>query len=127
LSVRLPSRELAESVAALAVDRKAADVVSLDLREISSVTDYFVLCTGRSDVHVRAIVERIETGMAERGERPLAREGVAHGSWALLDYGDVVVHVFQPETRTFYDLERLWGQAPRWTSGSSSAIEAGHP
>jgi ribosome-associated protein len=127
LSVRLSPRELADSVAALAIDRKAADVVSLDLREISSVTDYFVVCSGRSDVHVRAIVERIETGMAEHGERPLAREGVAHGSWALLDYGDVVVHVFQPETRTFYDLERLWGQAPRWTSGSSSAIEAGRP
>jgi ribosome-associated protein len=127
LSGRIPSREIAESVAALALDRKAADVVILDLREISSVTDYFVICTGRSDVHVRAIVERIESGLAESGERPLAREGVSHGSWALLDYGDVVIHVFQPETRAFYDLERLWGQAPRWTSGSSSAIEAGRP
>jgi ribosome-associated protein len=123
----MPPRELAENVGALAADRKATDVVILDLREISSVTDYFVLCTGRSDVHVRAIVERIETGLAEQGERPLAREGVAYGSWALLDYGDVVVHIFQPEARAFYDLERLWGQAPRWTSGSSSAIEAGRP
>jgi len=127
LSSRLPSRDLAEAVAALALDRKAADVVILDLREISSVTDYFVLCTGRSDVHVRAIVERIETGLTDMGERPLAREGVAHGSWALLDYGDVVAHVFQPETRAFYDLERLWGQAPRWTSDPTSAIEAGRP
>jgi len=127
LSSRLPSRDLAEAVAALALDRKAADVVILDLREISSVTDYFVLCTGRSDVHVRAIVERIEAGLAETGEHPLAREGVAHGSWALLDYGDVVAHVFQPETRAFYDLERLWGQAPRWTSDPTSAIEAGRP
>ena len=123
----MPPRELAESVAALAADRKATEVVILELREISSVTDYFVICTGRSDVHVRAIVERIETGLAEQGERPLAREGVAYGSWALLDYGDVVVHIFQPETRAFYDLERLWGQAPRWTSGSSSAIDAGRP
>jgi ribosome-associated protein len=123
----MPSRDLADCVAALALDRKAADVVILDLREISSVTDYFVLCTGRSDVHVRAIVERVETGLAEQDERPLAREGVAHGSWALLDYGDVVVHVFQPDTRAFYDLERLWGQAPRWTSGPRSAIEAGRP
>jgi len=127
LSARIPPRELAESVAALALDRKAADVVVLDLREISSVTDYFVICTGRSDVHVRAIVERIETALAERGERPLAREGVAHGAWALLDYGDVVIHVFQPDSRAFYDLERLWSQAPRWTSDSSSAIEAGRP
>ena len=127
MSPRLPSRDLAEAAATLALDRKAADVVILDLREISSVTDYFVLCTGRSDVHVRAIVERIEAGLAETGERPLAREGVAHGSWALLDYGDVVAHVFQPETRAFYDLERLWGQAPRWTSDPTSAIEAGRP
>lgn len=123
----MPPRELAESVAALAADRKATEVVILELREISSVTDYFVICTGRSDVHVRAIVDRIETGLAEQDERPLAREGVAHGSWALLDYGDVVVHIFQPEARAFYDLERLWGQAPRWTSGSSSAIDAGRP
>lgn len=127
MSPRLPSRDLAEAAAALALDRKAADVVILDLREISSVTDYFVLCTGRSDVHVRAIVERIEAGLAEMGERPLAREGVAHGSWALLDYGDVVAHVFQPDTRAFYDLERLWVQAPRWTSDPTSAIEAGRP
>lgn len=127
MSPRLPSRDLAEAAATLALDRKAADVVILDLREISSVTDYFVLCTGRSDVHVRAIVERIEAGLAEMGERPLAREGVAHGSWALLDYGDVVAHVFQPDTRAFYDLERLWGQAPRWTSDPTSAIEAGRP
>lgn len=121
------SRELAERIVEFATDRKAADVVVLDLREISSVTDYFVICTGRSDVHVRAIVERIEAGLAERGERPLAREGVAHGAWALLDYGDVVIHVFQPDSRAFYDLERLWSQAPRWTSESSSAIEAGRP
>lgn len=127
MSPRLPSRDLAEAAATLALDRKAADVVILDLREISSVTDYFVLCTGRSDVHVRAIVERIEAGLAEMGERPLAREGVAHGSWALLDYGDVVAHVFQPDTRAFYDLERLWGRAPRWTSDPTSAIEAGRP
>lgn len=127
MSARIPSRKITETVAALALDRKATDVVVLDLREISSVTDYFVICTGRSDVHVRAIVERIETGLAEREEHPLAREGVTHGSWALLDYGDVVVHVFQPDTRAFYDLERLWGQAPRWTSGCSSAIEAGRP
>ena len=127
MSARTASLDLAESVAALAGDRKAADVVILDLRDISSVTDYFVICTGRSDVHVRAIVERIEAGMAERGEHALAREGVAHGAWALLDYGDVVIHVFQPDSRAFYDLERLWSQAPRWTSGASSAIEAGRP
>jgi ribosome-associated protein len=121
------SPELANLIAELALDRKAEDVVVLDLRELSSVTDYFVLCTGRSDVHVRAIVERIEKGAEMRGERPFAREGIAHANWALLDYGDVVVHVFQPQTRAFYALERLWSRAPRWTTTSSSAIEAGRP
>jgi ribosome-associated protein len=125
LTDRLPAPGLAALVAELAADRKAADIVTLDLRDSSSVTDFFVISTGRSDVHVRAIVERIEQGLAERGERPLAREGVAHGVWALIDYGDVVVHVFQPDTRAFYQLERLWAHAPRWTGGTSSVIQAG--
>ena len=119
--------ELAEIIAHAASDRKAADLAILDLRGISSVTDFFVICTGRSDVHVRAICDRIEETLSEAGETAVAREGVAHGRWALLDYGDVVVHVFQPESRAFYDLERLWSHAPRFTSGSTSAIELGRP
>lgn len=118
---------LAESIAAAVLDRKAVDLAILDLRSVSSVTDYFVICTGRSDVHVRAICDRVEEKLAGENERPVAREGVAHGRWALLDYGDVVVHVFQPESRAFYDLERLWSHAPRFTSGSTSAIELGRP
>jgi ribosome-associated protein len=119
--------ELAESIAAAALDRKAVDLTLLDLRGVSSVTDFFVICTARSDVHVRAICDRIEEKLAEQGERPVAREGIANGRWALLDYGDVVVHVFQAEARLFYDLERLWSHAPRFTSGSTSAIELGRP
>jgi ribosome-associated protein len=119
--------ELAESIATAAVDRKAVDLTLIDLRGVSSVTDFFVICTGRSDVHVRAICDRIEEKLAEQDERPVAREGVANGRWALLDYGDVVVHVFQSEARAFYDLERLWSHAPRITSGSTSAIELGRP
>ena len=118
---------LAEAIAAAVLDRKAADLAILDLRNVSSVTDYFVICTGRSDVHVRAICDRVEEKLAAENERPVARDGVAHGRWALLDYGDVVVHVFQPESRAFYDLERLWSHAPRFTSGSTSAIELGRP
>lgn len=125
MTERLPSPELATLAAELAADRKGVDIVTLDLRNSSSVTDFFVIATGRSDVHVRAIVERVEHGLAERGEKPMAREGVAHGAWALVDYGDVVVHVFQPETRAFYQLERLWSQAPRWTGGARSVIQAG--
>ena len=119
--------ELAEAIAAAASDRKAQDIAILDLRDISSVADFFVIATGRSDVHVRAICERVEERLAEQHEKPVAREGVSNGRWALLDYGDVVVHVFQPESREFYDLERLWSHAPRFTSGSRSAIELGRP
>ena len=127
MTQRRDPAELAEIIANAASDRKAADVAILDLRGISSVTDFFVICTGRSDVHVRAICERIEETLSDLGETTVAREGVAHGRWALLDYGDVVVHVFQPESRAFYDLERLWSHAPRFTSGATSAIELGRP
>jgi ribosome-associated protein len=127
LTPRRDPAALAESIAAAALDRKAADLAILDLRDISSIADFFVICTGRSDVHVRAICNRVEEKLADQDERPVAREGVAHGRWALLDYGDVVVHVFQPESRTFYDLERLWSHAPRFTSASTSAIELGRP
>ncbi len=125
-SPRAPT-ELADSIAAAALDRKAVDLTVLDLRGVSSVTDFFVICTARSDVHVRAICDRIEEKLAEQDERPSAREGVANGRWALLDYGDVVVHVFQSEARAFYDLERLWSHAPRFTSRATSAIELGRP
>ena len=118
---------LAESIAAAALDRKASDLAIIDLRDVSSVTDFFVICTGRSDVHVRAICDRVEEKLAEENERPVAREGISHARWALLDYGDVVVHVFQPEARRFYDLERLWSHAPRFTSEATSAIDLGRP
>ena len=117
--------ELAQSVTRLASDHKADDILVLDLTERSSVTDYFVLCTGRSDVQVQAICERVTQGLREEGVRPLSSEGVDNGLWALLDYGDVVVHVFQKDTRKLYDLERLWAGAPRWTYAPGSAISVG--
>lgn len=115
--------DLAQRAAELAADRKALDIVVIDLTGRSSVTDYFVLATGRSDVQVQAICERLVEGLRERDERPLAVEGLENGQWALLDYGDVVVHVFQKATRELYDLERLWAEAPRWTYDGGSAIE----
>jgi len=113
-------------IAELAFDRKATDIVVIDLASIpdtSPVTDYFVLCTGRSDVHVHAICERILEGMHSRGIDPISTEGVERGQWALLDYGDIVVHVFQEPVRRHYDLERLWALAPRWTYREGSDIE----
>jgi ribosome-associated protein len=108
--------------AELASDRKAANVTIVDLRGRSSIADYFVICSGRSDIQVRAICERINTGLTQAGHRALSQEGVDHGHWGLLDYGSVVVHVFFETTRVHYDLERLWGTAPSWPY----AAEAGN-
>lgn len=117
--------ELAKSAAVLVSDRKADDILVIDLTERSSVTDYFVICTGRSDVQVQAICQRVTEGLREDGVRPFSTEGTENGQWALLDYGDVVIHVFQKATRELYDLERLWSEAPRWTYDASSAISIG--
>ncbi len=123
----LTSTDAARWAAELAADRKATELLALDLRALSSVADYFVLCTGRSDIHVRAICARIREGMETRDvRRLLSSEGVARGQWALLDFGDVVVHVFQTATRRTYDLERLWLEAPRWTHESRPAIGQVH-
>ena len=96
-----------------ALDRKAYDLVVLETGHLSSIADYFVICSGRSDTQVQAIAEAVEAHMAARGVRPLSVEGLPRAQWALIDYGDVVVHVFYVPVREFYDLERLWVRAPR--------------
>ena len=93
-------------------DRKALDVVVLDVRSVSSVADYFLICSGRSRTHVDTITEAIRVELKEEGDRPLHAEGASESGWMLLDYGDVLVHVFLEETRLYYALERLWGDAP---------------
>ena len=92
-----------------ALDHKAYDLVVLETGGVSSIADYFVICSGRSDTQVRAIAEAIEGEL----RRPVSVEGVSHGQWVLMDYGDVVVHIFYVPVRQFYDLERLWIRAPR--------------
>ncbi len=100
--------------AEFALERKARDVVTLDLRGISSATDWFVIATGSSDIQVKAIAERISEGLREaHGEKPDHVEGLATARWVLLDYIDFVVHVFHPQAREFYQIETLWGDAPR--------------
>jgi ribosome-associated protein len=94
------------------LDRKAVDAVVLDLRGLSSATDYFVIASGTSDAHVRGMAEHLMQALAPRGVEPHHVEGMAQGRWVLLDYVDFVVHVFHPELREFYQLERLWGEAP---------------
>jgi ribosome-associated protein len=92
-------------------DRKAVDPVVLDLRELTAATDYFVIASGTSDAHVRGMANHLLTTLAPHGVRPHHVEGLPQGRWVLLDYVDFVVHVFHPELRDFYQLERLWGDA----------------
>jgi len=96
-----------------ALEKKASDVALLDVGQLTSLADHFVLASGRSDTQVRAIAEAVEQAMVALDRRPLAVEGLRHGQWVLIDYGDVVVHVFYAPVRDFYDLERLWSRAPR--------------
>ncbi len=111
----MEARRIVERVVALAQSKKAEDVVVLDMRAMTDVTDYFVICTGTVDVHVKAIADAIVEDMKEQGERPWHVEGTERLQWVLIDFVDVVVHVFQPETRDFYASERLWGDAKRET------------
>jgi len=105
-----PVRRAAE----LALERKAHGLLVLDLRGISTATDYFVIASGNSDVQVKSIAEHIVDELKKEGERPEHVEGLRDGRWALADYIDFVVHVFHPQARDFYQLENLWGDAPRW-------------
>jgi ribosome-associated protein len=106
-------RELAAAAAAEAVERKGTDVALLDLRGLTTATDWFVLVSGESDIQVRSIAERIEERLAKDFDaKPWHVEGLKQTRWVLLDYVDFVVHVFHREARSFYDLDRLWGDAP---------------
>lgn len=96
----------------LLLDRKAQDVVLLDLRGLSNATDYFLVATGTSDMHARSIAEHVIDELKKEGVRPNHVEGLRTGRWVLIDYIDFVVHVFHPAAREFYQLERLWGDAP---------------
>ena len=105
--------ELARAIGALASDKKARDILELDLREVLGYTDYFVIATGTSDRQTKAIHDAILRGIKDEwGITPRRVEGLAQARWILMDYLDVVVHLFTPETRDFYRLEQLWGEAP---------------
>ena len=104
---------IAQRAAALASDLKATDIMVLDLRGVTDMTDFFVIASGTSDTHVRAVAEFVQAGLKDAGVSTNMTEGLAQGRWALLDYMDCVIHVFHPTSRTFYQLERLWGDAKR--------------
>jgi ribosome-associated protein len=113
--------QIATVIADYAADRKAIDVVQLDMRGISAFTDYFVICTGGSDRQTKAIHDTVHQRMkSEHGLLPERVEGLGEARWILMDYLDVVVHVFTPETREYYRLEQLWGEAPSRLVGAGS-------
>jgi ribosome-associated protein len=103
---------LARRAAAICADNKANDVVLLDLHEVTDMTDYFIVASGTSDTHVRSVAQHVVETLAKDGVRAHSVEGLTQGRWVLLDYVDFVVHVFHPSLRSFYQLERLWGDAP---------------
>lgn len=105
--------ELARVVAAAVIDKKATDVVILDVRGRASYADYIVVASGDSDVQLRAMADGVHEKLKAQNVRPLSSEGEAGASWVLLDYGDVVAHFFDAATRSFYDLEGMWADAPR--------------
>ena len=109
----IDSRALAERIAAIASDRKAADIRMLDLREIVSYTDYFVICSGNTERQTKAIYDAVYKQLKDDdGLLPRREEGAREARWILMDYLDCVVHIFTPEARAYYRLEQLWGEAP---------------
>ncbi|MGE5175342.1 MAG: ribosome silencing factor [Hyphomicrobiales bacterium] len=109
----IPSQELARAAARLTLTKRAEDVLILDLRGFEGVSDFFVLATGHSEVQVRAIADAVDEGLREQGIRPWHVEGYEARRWILLDYVDVVVHVFHARAREYYLLDKLWGDAGR--------------
>jgi ribosome-associated protein len=108
----MKAKELADRIAAAAADKKARDILLLNMAELSPVTDYFMICSAQSSTQVRAIADNIEDKLAEAGVLPAHKEGYTEGSWILMDYGDCVAHIFREGERDFYNLEQLWADAP---------------
>ena len=122
--VQLPSsRELAVTAARAAADKQAERVVILDVHDLVVITDHFVICSAPTERQLRSVIEAIEEALRELGVRPVRREGEEGAGWRLLDYVDIVVHVFGTEERDYYDLERLWRDAPvvAWDGAGEAA------
>jgi ribosome-associated protein len=103
--------ELARRIVELAEDKKAADIILLALGELTTLADYFVICSAGSERQLDAIADGIREGLGREGQRPIGREGTAQSHWVLLDYGSVIVHLFTPPERDYYQLERRWSEA----------------
>jgi ribosome-associated protein len=103
----------AEKIAGISSEGKAEEIVILDLRELSNITDYFVIFSGTSPVHLRALGDRIEKALREEGLKPVQVDGERGSGWMVFDYGNVIVHAMMKDSRQLFELERLWGDAPR--------------
>lgn len=121
------SRLLLEKVVGVIQKHKALDVLVLEVRNLVGYTDYFVICSGQSDRQVQAIAQHLLEEMRAERVLPLGVEGLSRAQWVLVDYNDVVVHVFQDNVRGFYDLEGLWSDAPRLTVVEEHAVVAAAP
>lgn len=108
----METKDIAQKIAAAANDKKAKDILLLNMEGLSPVTDFYVICSAGNSTLVKAIADNIEDKLAEVGVYPTHKEGYADARWVLLDYGDVVAHVFLEEERDFYNLEQLWADAP---------------
>ncbi|MBR2214908.1 MAG: ribosome silencing factor [Selenomonadaceae bacterium] len=106
------TEEIGRLACRAAADKKARDIVTMDMRQVMTATDYFIICSANTSTQVRAIVDNIEEKLAEQAVPLSHKEGYQESEWVLLDYGDIVVHVFRQEAREYYALERLWGDAP---------------
>jgi ribosome-associated protein len=110
--MRLEPIDQAREIADIISDKKGSDIVLLDTGKVSTIADYFVIATADSERQAKAIIEEIEKKMKALSKKPLGIDGESGSGWVLLDYGDVIVHIFDPGTRDFYDLEDLWSNAP---------------
>lgn len=104
----MTERELALRISEVLYDKKALDILALDVSHMTVITDYMVICTGRTAQHVRALCEDVDDKLSEEGIAPRKKEGQTEGRWIILDYGGVLVHIFRQEDRQFFRLERLW-------------------
>lgn len=121
----MDGRSLAEFCAQKCFEKKAENVVILDLENLSPVADFFVICSGFSDRQVVAIAEHVSNEVRQTGLKPLSEEGLADGRWCLIDCGNVIVHVFQDQLRDYYNLEGLWRDAPRIRMADEAAAPEG--
>ncbi len=118
-------KKFAEKIAQLTLTKKAEEVKIIDLRKVTSLTDFFVICSGDTDIQVKAIADAVIEGLLKSKNKPWHKEGFEAGTWILLDFVDVVVHIFRNDKRSYYKLENLWGDAPVVTIADNSDTNSG--